>query len=148
MDRGEGQILVAQGDPAGIAGHQADDHVERRGLAGAVRTQQADDLAGAHFQRQVLDDLAGTVALGQVSRAQHGLGHGFPWAELVRAGALPGALLGTMVMCTRPPGTLVTLALDLPVADVVGDGGLSCRFRCDRRSASIAGQLHDGAATS
>jgi len=64
------QVLIAQIDVSGIAGHQAHDHVKRRRLAGAVRAQQPDHLAIPDLERQVMDDLAGLVALGKADRAQ------------------------------------------------------------------------------
>jgi hypothetical protein len=46
--------------------YQADDHVEAGGLAGAVRAEQADDLAAVDRQADVAHDLAALVALGQM----------------------------------------------------------------------------------
>ena len=45
---------------------QPDDHVETGGLAGAVRAEQADDLAAVDGQTDVTHDLAALVALGQM----------------------------------------------------------------------------------
>ena len=44
--------------------NQADDHVEGRGLAGAVRAEQADDLASLQGQADILDGHLGVVMLG------------------------------------------------------------------------------------
>ena len=60
------QVLAVEADLALVAGDQADDHVEGGGLAGAVRAQQADHFAAADLQRNVLDHLAGLVALVSV----------------------------------------------------------------------------------
>jgi hypothetical protein len=46
-------IAIVEQDLAVLAGHQADDHVEGRGLAGAVRAQQPDDLAALDLERQI-----------------------------------------------------------------------------------------------
>ena len=51
-----------------IAAHEAHDHVERRGLAGAVRAEQPHDFAAVDRQAQVLDDLAQPIALGHSER--------------------------------------------------------------------------------
>ncbi len=44
---------------AGIAGHEPHDHVERGRLAGAVRPEQAHDLALVHVDREPSDDCDG-----------------------------------------------------------------------------------------
>ena len=51
-----GQFVVVDEDAALVRDDLAGDHVETRGLAGAVRPQEADDLALAHFHRDALDD--------------------------------------------------------------------------------------------
>ena len=43
-------VLPVEHHAARIRRGESDDHVERRGLAGAVRSQQADDLAGADVE--------------------------------------------------------------------------------------------------
>ncbi len=48
--------LAVELDAAGIRGREPDDHVERCRLARAVRTQQSDDFAGAHFEADAADD--------------------------------------------------------------------------------------------
>ncbi len=60
------QILIVDKDPAGIGADQTDDHVEGRGLAGAVRPEQADHLAAVDAQREIPVHLARTVAAGQM----------------------------------------------------------------------------------
>ena len=63
-----------------------DDHVKGGGLAGAIRPEQADHLAALDLERQIVEDLPGLVALGEIQRPQyaHGLAGG-----------------GVMMMCTR-----------------------------------------------
>src|SRR5438309_6934130 len=51
-------LLSFQKDTSALRRQQADHHVERRRLAGAVRSQQAHDLAALDVQRDVVDDLA------------------------------------------------------------------------------------------
>ena len=57
---------------AGIGRRQADGHIERRGLAGAVRSEQADDLARGDVEVDAADDRASAVRLGEVVRAKGG----------------------------------------------------------------------------
>ena len=53
-----GDVVVAEGDRAVVGAHQADDHVEGGGLAGAVRAEQPDDLPLLDLDRDVLHHLA------------------------------------------------------------------------------------------
>ena len=86
-----GDVLAVEDDLAGIGRDQADDHVEARGLAGAVRAEQADDFAGVERQAEVADDLARAVGLAQPFRDQHQLP--------------PRDARGAIRICTRPwPG--------------------------------------------
>ena len=58
--RGEAFFAV-EDDASRIGNRQADGHVERRRLAGAVRPEQADDLAGVHFKADATDNRAAAV---------------------------------------------------------------------------------------
>ena len=58
----------ADKDLAAVGGYQANDHVEGRCLAGAVRTEQAYNLTAAYLQRGVVYYLPALVALGQMQR--------------------------------------------------------------------------------
>ncbi|KAF5274321.1 hypothetical protein FQR65_LT17040 [Abscondita terminalis] len=62
--------LAVDEDLAAIAAHQAHDHVERGGLARAVGTQQAHDLAFFHGQGHILDHLAAAIGFPQVAHLQ------------------------------------------------------------------------------
>src|SRR5207244_4474433 len=107
-------VGVFESDAAGVARHEAHDHVEGGGLAGSVRTEEADHLAARELERQITHDLAGLVALGEsrgLKRA-HGCAVGLGEADSslpgFRSGGCaasllpaPGALRGAMVMCTR-----------------------------------------------
>ena len=62
MHRQMRQLRVVQVNAATISLDQADDHVEARRLAGAIRAQQADHLATAYLEGHVLDDSARLVA--------------------------------------------------------------------------------------
>ena len=61
-----GDVRVVDVDAPGIGFHQAYDHVEAGGLAGAVGPKQADDLTGFHVQGHIFDDPAALVAFCQV----------------------------------------------------------------------------------
>src|SRR5204862_7988990 len=71
---------VADGDLAGVGLLLAGDHAEERGLAGAVRADDADDRARRDLEREVVDEHAVAVALGDVLELDHlvaeALGHG------------------------------------------------------------------------
>jgi hypothetical protein len=73
--RGAGR-RAEDGRLAGRRADQPEQHPQRRRLAGAVRAEQAVDLAAAHPQRQVLDRRRGAVALGQAAGLDHVLAHG------------------------------------------------------------------------
>src|SRR6185436_16827917 len=60
----------AEEDAPLVRGGQADHHAERRGLAGAVGAEEADDLAGPDLDGHVLDDGPPAVHLAQVPGAQ------------------------------------------------------------------------------
>ena len=67
---------VGRGPPeehhlARVGADQAEEHLDHRGLAGAVRTEQPDHLAAAHLQGHVLDRLPPAVPLAQ-ARAPDG----------------------------------------------------------------------------
>ena len=64
---------------AGGAGHGAGKDAHGGRLAGAVRAQEADDLAGRHAEAQVFHGRQGAVALGQLFRHDGGFreGRGF-----------------------------------------------------------------------
>ena len=58
-------LLVHQNAP-GIRADQADDHVERRGLAGAVRAQQAHHFALLHEDRDIVHHTAAAIGFGDL----------------------------------------------------------------------------------
>src|SRR5262249_21059545 len=55
-------VGAAEAAAAAVGGDQPGDHVEHRGLAGAVRAEQTDRLAAAHVEAHALDDLAADEA--------------------------------------------------------------------------------------
>ncbi len=66
MHRQVGDVLLVDADHALVGLDQADDHVEAGGLAGTVRTEQADDLPAIDGHADVADDLPAFIAFGQV----------------------------------------------------------------------------------
>ena len=68
VDRLVGQFLVFEENRTLVGLDQSDDHVERRGLAGAVRAEQSDDLPLVDFDRHMVDHRAGFIAFYQVFR--------------------------------------------------------------------------------
>src|SRR5687768_2411802 len=83
MHRQPRDVLAVERDAPPVAGHEADDHVEGGGLAGAVRAEQADDLAACDRDRQRGNDLALAVALLELRRHElaHVSGFGFSGAR-------------------------------------------------------------------
>ena len=68
-----GDIVAVDLDRALVDRHQPGDHVEAGRLAGAVRAEQADGLAGAHAQRHAVDDRAGPCSSWSAPRDQRAL---------------------------------------------------------------------------
>src|SRR4051794_31603768 len=76
-DRGGGvvEVVIAaaeDGGRAGGRGGEAEQHAQRRGLAGAVGAQETGDGAGAGLEREVLDGGDWAVALGHAVEADGG----------------------------------------------------------------------------
>ena len=62
---------VADGDGAGIAGLLGGEHLEQRGLAGAVRPDDANDARTGQREREVLDEQTVAERLAQVTDLDH-----------------------------------------------------------------------------
>src|SRR5690606_17016124 len=60
-------VAPVEQDASPVDRDQADDHVEAGGLARAVRSEQTDDLAGAHLEGDVVDDPAAAVLLAEAA---------------------------------------------------------------------------------
>jgi hypothetical protein len=73
VDGHRGDDVAVDLDASGVRGHQADDHVETGGLAGAVGAEQADDFAADHGQGYVLHHGPAVVGLAQAGCAQAAL---------------------------------------------------------------------------
>ena len=70
MDRHARNRSAVQVDFACVRRHQANDHVERRGLAGAIGAEQADHFAAFHMQRDIVHYLTFAVTLLQAADDQ------------------------------------------------------------------------------
>ncbi len=65
-----GDVVAVEFDGAAIRLDQAGDHVEHRGLSGAVRTKQADGLAAPHIDADAAHDLTGAETLFHAMHSQ------------------------------------------------------------------------------
>src|SRR5262249_38286222 len=63
VNRQPRQIVTVELDAPSVGSDEPDDHVEAGGLAGAVRTEKADDFAARDIERDVVNDGARLVAL-------------------------------------------------------------------------------------
>jgi len=63
--------VVVERDPAAVGRHQADDHVEAGGLAGAIGAEQPDHFTAMDLHRHVVHDGATAIALDEVFCVQH-----------------------------------------------------------------------------
>ena len=65
--------LVREADHPFVRFEQTDRHVDRRRLAGAVRTQQPEHFAGLHFEGQVVDRAQVAEGLADMVEHEHGV---------------------------------------------------------------------------
>ena len=72
VDRTVREIGLVEVHGAGIAGDEADDHVEAGRLARSVRPEQPDDLSAAHGEADTVDDQAVAVAFRESARDENG----------------------------------------------------------------------------
>ena len=124
-------------DRARVDRHQADDHVEAGGLAGAVRAEQADHLAARHLQRHVLHDGARLVALAQAS-ATRSCAHRAACAGVASLAAGGRRLRLDHRPCTAPSVALPARALAARSPRRSRSAG---RRRCSRRATSSPPRL-------
>ena len=66
IHRKAGDVVAVERDAPGVGPYQPGDHIEGRGLAGAVGAEQADSLATPHDHADVLDHAPGLVGLPDV----------------------------------------------------------------------------------
>ena len=62
---------TAVGDLAGVGSGEADHHPHRGRLAGSVRADEAGDPPGCELERQIFDDRAPAVGLGEMGNGDH-----------------------------------------------------------------------------
>src|SRR5260363_158067 len=67
--------MAVERNLAGIERDQPDHHIKGGGFAGAVRTQQSDNLAAFDFQGNILNDRACAKAFLQMTRRQRALAY-------------------------------------------------------------------------
>src|SRR6476646_3901332 len=67
-----GDVFALENDIAGGRAFDAHDRLHRGRLAGTVRTNQAEDLAGAQIEVEVLDGGKAAEALGQAADFENG----------------------------------------------------------------------------
>ena len=91
IHRQRGDVVAVELDAAAVGLDQPGDHVEHRGLAGAVRPEQADRLAAPHVEARALHHLAAAEAFLHPMRGE------------IVAAARPAARLG----CWRLPAGAV-----------------------------------------
>jgi hypothetical protein len=70
-----GRVAAGVDDPTLERVHEAGDRAQGRRLAGAVRSEERDDLAGADGQVEAADHRRAVVAGGQAFEAQHRVAH-------------------------------------------------------------------------
>ena len=58
-------VALVEQDATGVQRHETHDHVESRGLAGAIRAEQANDFTARYFDREILDDLPRAITFGE-----------------------------------------------------------------------------------
>ncbi len=69
-----GNVVALEDDPAAIRAHEADDHVEAGGLAGAIGAEKPDDLAPLEPDIDAVDHGAAAVNLDQFLRLENAPG--------------------------------------------------------------------------
>ena len=104
-----GDVVAVELDAPRVGRGQADRHVERRGLAGAVRAEQADDFARRDVEVDAAHDGAAAVGLRQVVGAE--CGH--QWAE--RAARAAAAARTVAVAALRLRADLLVAVDDDPI---------------------------------
>jgi hypothetical protein len=64
-----GHVLLVEQDPAAVRLDQTNDHVKTSCFSGAIRTEQANDLALADLDRDILDNISTFEVFCKVLRA-------------------------------------------------------------------------------
>src|SRR5262245_35371200 len=106
--RPRGDVLVGHHDAAGIRHFQPGDDAQQRGLAGARRAQECDQLAGAHIQAHALQGGERAKALAHVG---NGDAHTFSPSRRASARGRSRATLMTSVTRASKVSTEATAKL-------------------------------------
>ncbi len=69
--RGPRDVGVFEMQRSAVRPHRSGNHVEQRGLAGAVRTDQPDDFAGGNGQRNTVERVQAAEANADVAKLKH-----------------------------------------------------------------------------
>ena len=100
LERLARRIVAEHADGAGGHLGQAQHHQNGRGLAGAVRPEQAEDLAAPDRERDVVHGRDAAVALGQTLRLDDGVAHRRP--NLATAPTMISSAIAMMPMPMAP----------------------------------------------
>src|SRR5262249_23563446 len=91
IHRQAGDIVAVELDAAAVRLDQPGDHIEHRGLAGAIRPKQANRFAASHINAGAADPFAVAQALFQSMGSPKSLAHQLPRADLLAAAGGRGA---------------------------------------------------------
>ncbi len=75
-------LVAVELDAATVGGDQARDHVEHRGLAGAIGAEQADRLAPPHIKRDALHHGTAAEAFFHAMRGEIAMADGLPSVDI------------------------------------------------------------------
>ena len=103
----EGNVVLAETYRTRIGARQPDDHVERRGLPGAVRAEQPDHLALLNRNVDVTDDGSVLVRLPDSNGLEHDRHFGFDYRDF-RVRRETARLRSSPVMTTLSLSTFQT----------------------------------------
>ncbi len=94
VHRPPADVAAVEHHPARLRANEPDEKVERRGLAGAVRAQETDDLALAKGHRDIINDATATEALAEADSLDERCRHfGFGAAAVLSFGTTGAATL-------------------------------------------------------
>ena len=127
-------VLAVEHDAPGVGPQDLGDQAQQRGLAGAVRADQADDLIAAQREAHVVDGREAAEALGQAFDGEELLSQTLVSSRNSRRETFPTSVLGSSPRNSTMCGTLYSARL-LPAV------GLDLVFR--QLAARVALQHHD-----
>ena len=101
IHRQRGDVVAVELDAAAVGVDQAGDHVEHRGLAGAVGPEQAHRFAAPHVKRDAFDDRAAAEAFLDAVRGEIAVACSLPAVGVVARPRCGGLWLAAGVGCAR-----------------------------------------------